>query len=654
MKKNTLSLLLILLASLTYANIRLPKILADNMVLQRNKPITIWGWADANEKIVAQFKKQTKATKADKSGTWKVVFESEPEGGPFQLVLKGKNTITLNSILIGEVWVCSGQSNMEWPLRLANNADEEIALANYPVIRHFTVKKNISIKPEDDVKDGDWKTCNPENAGDFTAVGYFFARELYSKLNVPIGIINTSWGGTHSETWTSRVAFEGSSEFKDMIANMPALDLDALRKFKIDKLYKKLKDLNITLPATGEAERWKDFSFDDNQWPVMKLPTWWESMGLEELDGKVWFRKTINIRAEDAGKEAVIELGQINDSDESFVNGHMIGSTKSKADDKRKYTIPAGLLKEGSNVIAIRVEDIGNVGGIYGEASNLKLTTNANKIIPLAGDWKYYVESVVFDNQAINPNSYPTLLFNGMLNPILNYSIAGALWYQGESNAGRAFQYRSALPLMITDWRQHFKQGDFPFYIVQLASFNAANGNSEKGSSWAELREAQTMTLALPNTGMAVTTDIGEAKDIHPRNKQDVGKRLAAIAFNKVYGQNNVYCGPAYQSMNVEGNKVRLSFTHVGSGLLIKDKYGYLKGFEVAGSDQKFFYAKAWIEGNEVVVAADAVANPVAVRFAWADNPEDANLFNKEGFPALPFRTDNWKGITEEAKFRIN
>ena len=651
MKKKGLLLLALCVVIFSYGDIRLPKIVSDNMVLQRNKPITIWGWADANEKVTVHFNKQTKSGKADQSGKWNITLDAETAGGPFQLMVKGKNTITLTNILVGEVWVCSGQSNMEWPLRNSTNAELEIQQANYPEIRHFEVQKSVSTKLEEDVKGGDWKVCTPENARDFTAIGYFYARELYQKLKIPIGLIHTSWGGTHSETWTSREAFENSTEFKDMIASMPALDLDALAKQKNEALLKKLKDLNLSMPTSAEAERWKDLSLDDSKWPSMQLPGLWENY-LGELDGFVWFRKTIMINRDDADKEAFIDLGMIDDSDESYVNGIKIGATKNKYNELRRYKIPAGTLKDGKNVIAVRVDDTGGGGGIYGEAKDLKLTIGKN-VFPLAGDWVYNIEKFQAGNSSVNPNSYPTLLFNAMLNPLFNYGIEGALWYQGESNAGRAYQYQTAFPLMIKDWRNHWKQGDFPFYFVQLASFNSANGTSEKGSAWAELREAQTMTLSLPNTGMAVTTDVGEANDIHPRNKQDVGKRLAAIALNKVYGLATIYSGPSFQSMKVEGNKIRVSFSNLGSGLLVKDKYGYVKGFEIAGSDQKFQYAKASIDGNDVVVSADHVASPLAVRFAWADNPEDSNLFNKEGFPAIPFRSDKWKGITEGAKFKI-
>jgi len=622
------------------------------MVLQQNKPIKVWGWADKGEKVTVVFKGQSKSVKTDKSGKWIIVLAPEPAGGPFQLSIKGENSITLSDILIGEIWVCSGQSNMEWTVRNTKNAEEEIRNGNYPQVRQFLVQKSVSLKPEEDVKGGDWKVCSPENIADFTAVGYFFARDIFNELKVPIGLINTSWGGTHSETWTSKEAFEQSEEFKSMIATMPAIDLESLAKEKRELQMKRLKDMNINLSST-DATSWKTTSYDDSQWHSLEAPALWEEQGFDEVDGVIWYRKTISIGGSDAGKEAVLELAMIDDSDETFINGIKVGETINRYNEKRKYNVPAGVLKEGRNLIAVKVEDTGGGGGIYGEKSDLKLTTSSHNVIPLEGKWQFNIEKLSSNTTSIGPNAYPTLLFNAMINPILNFAIEGAIWYQGESNAGRAYQYRKAFPLMIQDWRSHWKQGDFPFYFVQLASFNADHGTSEHGSSWAELREAQSMTLSLPNAGMAVTTDIGEANDIHPRNKQDVGKRLAAIALNKVYGRNNVFTGPVYKGINVEGTKIRVSFTGIGGGLVVKDKYGYLKGFEVAGSDQKFRYAKAWLEGNDVVVSCDEVSNPVAVRFAWADNPEDANFFNKEGFPASPFRSDTWQGITVDGKFVI-
>jgi sialate O-acetylesterase len=656
MKKGySLPLVLLFFCSAS-ANVHLPKIFSDNMVLQRNQSIPVWGWADAKEKITVQFNKQTKTISTGKDGKWLLKLDPETEGGPYQLIIKGKNNITIADVLVGEVWVCSGQSNMEMPIAgwgKIKNYQEEIAAADYPQIRQFLVTKAVSAKPKDDVPGGDWKPCSPATAGDFTAVGYFFARELYKKLHIPIGLINTSWGGTMVETWISRGAFENSDEFKSMIAGMPATDLELLTKQKTATLQKNIEALQGTFVNHENAEHWKDENFDDSHWPKMKLPGVWEGqkMGLEDLDGLVWFRKTIIVDDVDAGKSAIIELGKIDDSDDTYVNGTRVGGMKNKYNDNRSYNIGAGILKTGKNVIAVRVEDTGGGGGIFGDVSDMKLSIG-NKTQPLDGDWQFRIEMAVTGGNNASPNSMPTLLYNAMLSPLIPYGIKGAIWYQGETNAGRAFQYRKSFPLMITDWRKHWGEGDFPFYFVQLASFNAGNGTSEHGSTWAELREAQSLTLSLPNTGMAVTTDIGEAADIHPKNKQDVGKRLAAVALANVYAHVQEYSGPVYQSMKIDGNKIILSFSHAG-GLMAKDKYGYIKGFEVAGSDQKFHYAKAYTEGDKIVVSSEDVAAPVAVRYAWADEALEANLFNKDGFPASSFRTDTWKGVTDDVKYAI-
>lgn len=619
------------------------------MVLQRNKPIPVWGWAAPNEKITVQFHAQTKNIKADKSGKWMLQLDAEEAGGPFELSVKGKNNITFSNVLIGEVWICSGQSNMEWQVRNTTNAEAAMAVADYPMIHHIEVTKNVSSIPLEDIKGGQWQVCNPQTVGGFTAVGFFFARELYNELKVPVGLIHTSWGGTHSETWTSREAFENSNEFRSMIASMPELNLDSLGKVKYAAMLNKIEKLQGSFDQNINTDEWKNSNYNDAQWQHAKLPGLWEQQGLDGFDGTAWYRKTITVSAADAGKPALLQLAMIDDNDITYINGVKVGSTNSW-NSKRNYNIPAGVLKEGKNIIAIRVEDTGGGGGLYGDAEDLKIVID-NKPQSLAGEWLFHVESVAKNNASVGPNDYPTLLYNAMLHPLIPYSIEGAIWYQGESNAGRAYQYRKAFPLMITDWRQQWKQGDFPFYFVQLSSYNSANGNSKDGSSWAELREAQTMTLSLPNTGMAVITDIGESNDIHPRNKMDVGKRLAAIALHNVYGKNNVYSGPVYQSMKTDGNKIIISFANTGSGLMAKDKYGYVKGFEIAGNDQQFHYAQAIIEGNHVIVFCDAVTQPVAVRFGWADDAGEDNLFNKEGFPAAPFRTDSWKGITEKEKF---
>jgi sialate O-acetylesterase len=648
MKKFILAATAFLLYTTASANVRVAGIFSDSMVLQRGARIPVWGWAGKNEKIIVRFNKQVKTATAGNDGRWRVNLDPEKEGGPFQLSVNGNNTVVLNNVLVGDVWICSGQSNMEWTVSNSNNSVEEIAAANFPMIRHIKINTVIGEKPWDDIgRNSGWKTAVPANTGNFTAVGYFFARELYQQLHVPIGLINTTWGGTDVETWTSHEAFAANPEFADMIAKVPTLNLDSLAAIHEKAVMASMMKLQGGLPDKNAVALWKENNFNDSKWPHMQVPGLWEQQSLPGFDGVVWFRKLIDIPAASAGKPADISLGVIDDNDETYINGVKIGSTKAY-NVNRVYHIPAGVLKAGKNILAIRVEDTGGGGGLYGTPSDLQLTMNDTKQ-PLSGEWMFQVESVQKSN-SVGPNSYPSLLYNSMVNPLIPFAIKGAIWYQGENNAGRAYQYRTAFPLMITDWRKRWAQGDFPFYFVQLASFNSGNGNSEKGSTWAELREAQTLTLSLPNTGMAVTTDIGDAGNIHPKNKQDVGKRLAAVALHNAYGKNNVFSGPIYRSLTTEGNKAILSFSNTGSGLYVKD--ASLKGFEVAGADRKFYPATAMIEGDRVVVTAANVAVPVAVRYAWADDAGNANLYNREGFPAVSFRTDQWKGITEAAKYR--
>jgi len=537
---------------------------------------------------------------------------------------------------------------MEFKVSEAENADKEIDDANYPSIREFTVSRDLSSLPLDDVKVGKWEVCNTSTVGNFTAVGFFFAKKIYAELKIPIGLIHTSWGGTVSETWTSREGFESSDEFKEMIAGMPNVNLDSISKVSIKSVTKRVESLQGSKINPAIVGAYKGLAFDDSNWPQLNVPEIWESQSLGELDGVVWLRKTIILSANEAGKAGTIELSKIDDEDISYVNGLEVGRNNNW-DVKRKYTIPEGILNEGNNVISIRVVDNNGGGGIYGESDDFKITIG-DKIIPLKGNWKYQVESVKSD---IGPNSYPSLLYNAMVNPLIPYAFEGVLWYQGESNSSRAQQYKKAFPLLITDWRKKWSQGDFPFYFVQISSFNANNGNSNNGSMWAELREAQSQTLKLPNTGMCITTDIGNPTDIHPTNKQDVGKRLAAIALKNVYKQNRICTGPTYKSMEIQGNKIIVSFDNLGSGLFTPDKYGYVKGFEIAGEDRLFYFAKAQIVNNKVVVFSEKAANPVAIHFGWADDASDNNLYNNEGFPADSFRTDNWVNITYNVKYRI-
>ena len=545
---------------------------------------------------------------------------------------------------------------MEWSVRLAKNAEREMREANNSLIRHFKVPNTIAKDPRDDVAGGQWIAASNETVGDFTAVGYYFARELYKELKVPIGLINSTWGGTDIETWISRPALEDSEIFKSMMKNMPSsASLEDVVRARKKQLQQRIKQLQGGLPKdSASASVYRESKFDDSRWPKVVVPGFWEQ-SIDNLDGIAWLRTSFNLNPAIGSKSAELYLAMIDDSDETYVNGIKVGSVRNGYNTPRIYQVPKGVLKPGKNVVAVRVEDTGGGGGIYGNPNDVKLLVGDQEI-NLGGRWSFQLESLLDGSASANvndPNNFPTLLFNGMIHPIIPYAIKGVIWYQGENNAGRAVQYQDAFPLMINDWRNNWKQGNFPFYYVQLSSWIASSGDSNHGSSWAELREAQTRTLKLPETGMAITIDIGETNDIHPKNKQDVGKRLAAIALHQTYRKANPFKGPSFKNMNIFGSKIILDFEDVGSGLQVKDKYGYLKGFEIAGADQKFHYAKACVENNKVLVSSDQVAVPVAVRYAWADDAGEANLFNKEGFPALPFRTDNWKPITENVKYTI-
>lgn len=647
--KKLLVALFLLVTFLSNANVRMPLLFSDGMVLQRNKVIPVWGWADVNEKVEVHFNKQTKTIIADQNGKWMVKLDSEKAGGPFELIISGKNKIVIKDVWVGEVWICSGQSNMEFQMYKTKNSKDEIEDSNYPMIRHFGVAQDLSGSPKEDLKAGKWVVCNKETISDFTAVGFFFAKKLYAELKIPIGIINTSWGGTCVETWTSRQAFEKNDEFKAMIADVPQVDMDAVfeiyKKSVLDNI-KKVQGFDVIM---ANENQFKDLNFKDANWPEIKVPSLWENQQIGNIDGIVWMRKTIVLSAEQAKKEAVLHLSKVDDEDVTYVNGVQVG-TNNIWEAQRVYTIPAGVLKEGTNVIAVRISDYSGGGGIYGDPADLRIDFKDSNIM-LEGLWKFNVVQVKI---AISPNSYPSLLYNAMVNPLIPYAFQGVLWYQGEANVWRAKQYKKAFPLMITDWRTKWNQGDFPFYFVQLSTFNEFKGNSKVGSRWAELREAQTETLQLPNTGMVVTTDIGNAKDIHPTNKQDVGARLAAIALNNLYGKKQVCSGPMYKSMEIKENQIILAFDKAGSGLSSSDNSENVKGFEIAGADKVFYAAKAIIKNNIVIVSCEKVPNPVAVHYGWADDDTEINLFNKEKFPASPFRTDDWEMITANEIYKVS
>ncbi len=500
-----LVLTFVLAASLLRADVKVPAIIGENMALQQGISVPIWGWADAGEEVSVTYAGQTKTTKAGDDKKWSVKLDTMKVGAPSEMVIKGKNTLTLKNVVVGEVWVNSGQSNMEFGMGGTTNSKEEIANAKFPNIRLFTVKKAVKDEAQSDCE-GKWTECSPETAGGFSAVAYFFGRKLHQDLGVPIGLIHTSWGGTPAESWTTIATMAADADLKPMV------------------------------------DRYEGAKAADSQ---------------EAFDKKM------------AAWKVAVE--------------------KAKAEKKQAPRPP---------------------------------------------------------QRALNQNS-PAALYNGMIAPIIPFGIAGATWYQGESNAGRAMQYRKLLPAMITDWRKAWGQGDFPFMIVQLANFMKREELPVE-SAWAELREAQTLTsINLPKTGIGLAIDIGDDKDIHPKNKQDVGLRIALQALKIAYNKDIPFSGPMFDSMTVEGANAHVKMKHVFGGL--EAKGGDLKGFSVAGEDKKFYWATAKIDGDSIIVSSEKVAKPVAVRYAWANNPE-CNLYNKANLPAVPFRTDTWPGVTDKAK----
>lgn len=626
-------LLILLFAgyAIAAAAVKLPAVFSDNMVLQRNMPITVWGWCDKNKTVTAVFNGETKQVKADSKGRWELTFRAQPHGGPYQLTVSdAKGSVTLSNILVGDVWIGSGQSNMEWEVKNSKDAEKEIAAANYDKLRLFTVTRKMSFSPVEDVLSSGWQVCSSHTVGNFSAVAYFFGRKLMEDLDVPIGLINTSWGGTNIETWISWDVMKQDSTYK-------YLDLKELEKIPVNNAAKR-KDFEEALKHdNGRWEKWYDPAFIPDGWKAMELPKPWSRTELAQDDGIVWFRREITLPADVESNGGLLSLGIIDDGDETYINGVQVGATNAYAPERR-YSFKPGTLKPGKNVIVIRVIDTGGNGGLVGRSEQLFLEINGSKY-PLNGEWLYKpaVRSTDFGIKDFGPNTYPSQLFNAMIAPIVKFKIAGAIWYQGEANVGNPQKYQALFPTLIQNWRSKWGY-DFPFLWAQLANFMKPS-NEPTESNWAALREAQTMTLEVPSTGQALAIDIGEADDIHPRNKQDVGLRLALAALKVAYKKDVIYSGPMFNSVTSEGNALRVSFRHTGSGLISKnDKYGYVRGFAIAGADGKFVWAKAYIDGNDVVVYSPSVKDPISIRYAWADNPDDANLFNAEGLPACPFR----------------
>ena len=625
----------------------MPRIICDGMILQRDTNVKIWGWADVAEVLNVTIAGRDYNTTADNNGKWFVILSPVKAGGPYDLTVKGKDTIVIRDVLFGDVWVCSGQSNMQLTMKETKKYADEIKTASNKQIRLVRFKDEVSEEPKDDIDSVAWLPVDSGNTSNFSAVAYFFAKELYAKYQVPIGLISSNWGGTAAELWMSENALKS---FPDILSTYK----ENRDNYQVRMVKQKLRKENLQgwkIKALSEdkgATDWFNIKINVKDWSEMQLPMIWENNGLPGFDGIIWFRNEIDISKERAGKDLELDLGAIDDMDNTYFNGVLVGSTDGY-NIKRIYKVPAKQVKEGKNVIAIQVIDYGGSGGFSGEAFHYKML---GKEVSLSGVWKYKIgfnfkdiPEYVEPDYSILSDWMPSYIFNAMIAPILSYSIKGVIWYQGEANADHAFQYRTLFPALINDWREQWKQGNFPFLFVQLANFKP-NFNSPVESDWAELREAQLKTLTLPNTGMAVIIDIGDAENIHPKNKYDVGKRLALAAEKIAYGENIVYSGPIYDTMKIEGNKIRITFKDFGTKLVARK--GDLLEFSIAGTNKKFVWAKAKIDGKSVLVWNDNIQNPVAVRYAWADNPAKANLYNKEGLPASPFRTDDWTGLTKK------
>lgn len=632
------------------AKVVLPSVFTDNMVLQQKTDITFYGDATKNKQLTVKTGWNGKEyhTEADGQGKWSLKIPTPAAGGPYEITFSDGKKLQLKNVMIGEVWFCSGQSNMEMPVAgwgKVMNYEQEIAEAAYPAIRLFQVKKNTSLAPLKEVEStlGGWQECSSATVPEFSALAYFYARALWKELNVPIGVIDCTWGGTPAEAWTNHETLRQVMGFREEMDKLERLGFDPNR---MEQAYSEERAHWQSLFTEKDKRMengklcWTAPSLSEEDWQTISLPGYWEGKGLKDFDGIIWFRRSLEIPAEWAGKPLTLRLGMIDDEDITYFNGVEIARGAGYM-TPRTYTIPAKLVKAGKAVLAVRVSDFGGEGGIHGKAEELYVEADGKRI-SLAGDWKYRIGLSLkgFPPAPVSPiqsSSYPTVLFNAMVKPWTAFPIKGVIWYQGEANVGRSEQYGDLFPALITDWRRQWRS-NFPFYFVQLANFMESK-KIQPNSEWAALREAQTKALKLDQVGMAVTIDIGLADDIHPKNKQEVGRRLALLALAGSYGKNVSSSAPVFQNYIIKGDKMELDFGQKQDGFKIKDTT--LKGFTIAGPDRVFYSAEAMVQNGKIIVSSPKVSVPLAARYGWADNP-DCNLYGENGLPVAPFRTDCW------------
>lgn len=669
--------ILLALVSVASADVKLPPIISDHMVLKKGSKVPIWGTADRGEKVTVTLDGNERSVRAGPDGKWCVSFDlAKSKPGPFELVVQGQNRIAISDVVVGEVWIASGQSNMEWPLDYTINASVEIAASTNRLLRQFSYTKNATPVPVADFG-GKWVIAGPENSGSFTAVGYYFGKTLQRDLGVPVGIINTIWGGTPLEAWTRAEVIDAMPHVQEKRekATQEILAFAAARKTYVDSFGEWLRKNSRNDRPISDAVL-ATFAAPDiatKGWTTVKLPGV-VTGGELPANGAIWLRRMIDIPASQLAKPLHLNLGRTARFDAVYLNGKRVQAFTYEnfpgVGFAKIVEIPAGRLVIGKNTLAIRIFAPVNPAE-FNPSPRLEKAA-------LDGDWlakaEYALPALDAAQRAATPQppanppngqNAPGFLYNGMIHPILSYAITGVIWYQGESNVARAVAYRKAFPLMITDWRKQFAQGEFPFYYCQLANFTPKI-NNPGDSSWAELREAQSMTLRLPNTGQVVLIDVGESDDIHPRNKKDPGERLAKIALAQTYGRKIPFSGPVYSAMQTDGGKIRVKFDHVDGGLIAKrlpatyflvsadnksaplvrnTPESQVEGFAICGANRGWVWADAKIDGDSVIVWSDKVPKPIAVRYAWANNPT-CNLYNGAGLPASPFRTDDFPELT--------
>lgn len=612
----------------------LPLLFSDGAVLQRDQPLPVWGTATPGAPIQVRLAGHSARATAAADGRWQVLLPAHAAGGPFQLQVDGDGaTLQVRDLLFGDVWLASGQSNMEWPLHDTQGAAAAVAAADDGQLRHFKVPKSWSGEPERRLAGGSWKPATPANAGNFSAVGYYFARELRAHLGVPIGIIDSTWGGSTIEAW--------------MPAALLGVDADTLadqmreRRARDARTLDEVRQRLARWTTFDEQPQWAAPDHDTRDWVPATLPGLWETAGYAGMDGIGWYRAEFTLTPAQARQGGSVGVGRIDDSDRTFVNGVQVGSTSMAWNTPRVYPVAANQWSAGRNVVAVRVEDFGGGGGIHGTPAELFVRLADGSQLPLQ-DWRFRPGkvTVALDD---DKNQTGTLLYNRMIHPLPPFPIKGVIWYQGESNAtdSGAVVYRDQFKALIEQWRRDWNAPALPFVWVQLASFGIGEDKGDD-SPWALLRESQSAALSLPHTAQVVTTDIGDASDIHPRNKRDVGTRLALAARHAAYAETLVYSGPVKQAVRFDGDQAVVAFDLQGSALAVRGGGAQVQGFQLAGADRRFHPAQARIEGGRVLVRSAAVAQPVAVRYAWRENPADADLINSQQLPASPFRCDSW------------